>query len=74
MTLREFALSIVNDAQYRATLATRAYAGTLPEEVELFLLELADGRVCPQSANGADPSAPSRTLAVIRPRSREASR
>src|SRR5437773_1007937 len=51
MTLREFARSIVNDPQYRDTVRARANAGTLPEDIELFILELADGRVSPLSAD-----------------------
>jgi hypothetical protein len=66
-SLREFAQSIVNDPQYRDTVTARARAGTLPEEIELFLLELADGRVSPMAADRAPTSAQSRTLALIRP-------
>jgi hypothetical protein len=68
MTLREFAQSIVNDPQYRDTLRSRAAAGTLPEDVELFLLEMADGRVSPLSAGCVPGSTQNpRTLALIRP-------
>ena len=45
MTIQQFAQSIVEDATYRETLRTRAQAGTLPENIELFLLEAADGRL-----------------------------
>ena len=68
MTLKEFALSITNDPAYRETVVTRARAGTLPGEIELFLWELgADGRL-PMSADcvvGAPVQ--SRTLALVRP-------
>ena len=40
MTVSEFALSIVTNREYRASIERRAEAGTLPEEVELLLLEL----------------------------------
>ncbi len=66
MTLRDFAQSIVDDPQYRDTITARARAGTLPEEIELFLLEMADGRVSPLSADFAPPPAQSRTFALIR--------
>jgi hypothetical protein len=67
MTLREFAESIVNDPQYRDTVRVRAKAGTLPEDVELFLLECADGRVSPLSVDRVPTSTQSRTFALIRP-------
>jgi hypothetical protein len=67
MTLREFAQSVIDDPDYRATITTRARAGTLPEEIELFILELADGRVSPLSAECVSGATQSRTLALIRP-------
>lgn len=66
MTLREFAQSVIDDPDYRATITARAREGTLPEEVELFLLEMADGRVSPLSADSARAPAQSRTFALIR--------
>ena len=65
MTLRDFAQSIIDDPQYRETVVARAREGTLPEEVELFLLEMADGRVSPLSADCARAPAQSRTFALI---------
>ena len=67
MTLREFAESIVNDPQYRDTVRARANAGTLPPDIELFVLELADGRVSPLSVDRVPTSTQSPTLALIRP-------
>jgi hypothetical protein len=67
MTLREFAESIVNDPQYRDTVRARARAGTLPVDVELFILELADGRVSPLSVDRVPTYTQSPTLALIRP-------
>lgn len=66
MTLRDFAQSVIDDPDYRATITTRARAGTLPEEIELFILELADGRVSPLSAECVPAPTQSRTLALIR--------
>jgi hypothetical protein len=45
VNLQQFAEQVVNDPQYRQTLIDRARAGTLPPDVEMFLLETADGRV-----------------------------
>ncbi len=66
MTLREFAQSVIDDPQYRETVVARAREGTLPEEIELFILEMADGRVSPLSTDRALAPAQSRTLALIR--------
>jgi hypothetical protein len=66
MTLREFAQSVIDDPDYRSTVTARARAGTLPEEIELFILELADGRVSPLSAECVPAPTQSRTLALIR--------
>lgn len=66
MNLRDFAQSVVNDSQYRDTITARARAGTLPEEIELFLLEMADGRVSPLSVDRVLAPAQSRTFALIR--------
>ena len=63
MNMQEFAESIVNDPQYRATVRTRAFAGTLPPDVELMLLEMADQRW----PAPADRPPQSRTLALVRP-------
>jgi hypothetical protein len=67
MTLREFAQSVIDDPDYRATITARARAGTLPEEIELFILELADGRVSPLSVDCVPGPTQSRTFAVVRP-------
>jgi hypothetical protein len=67
MTLREFAQSVIDDPGYRATVTARARAGTLPEEIELFILELADGRLPPLSVDRVPAATQSRTLALIRP-------
>ncbi len=66
MTLRDFAQSVVNDPQYRESVMARAREGTLPEEVELFLLEMADGRLPALSTDCAPAPAQSRTFALIR--------
>ena len=63
MTLQEFAASIVDDARYRETVRTRAFDGTLPPDVELMLLEMADQRW----PVPADRPPQSRTLALVRP-------
>jgi hypothetical protein len=70
MTLRQFAESIINDPAYRDTVATRARAGTLPPDVELFLLEIADfagerNPVAPRARVRPAPQSP--TLALVRP-------
>jgi hypothetical protein len=67
MTFIEFAQQIVDDPLYRATIITRARAGTLPVDVELFLLETAaDVRLVARKP--AIPTQPpqSPTLALIR--------
>jgi hypothetical protein len=67
MTLREFAQSVIDDPDYRATITTRARAGTLPEEIELFMLEMAGGRTFPSlSAECVPAPTQSVTLALIR--------
>ena len=67
MTLREFAISIVNDEQYRGALRARANAGTLPEDIELFILEMAEGRMTPLSTECVPAPTQSRSFAVVRP-------
>ena len=62
MTLAEFAQTIIDDPGYRASVIARAQAGTLPPDIEMFLLETADGRV-PVSLLPNQ----SRTLALVRP-------
>jgi len=64
MTLHEFAASIVEDSRYRETVRTRAFAGTLPPDVESMLLELADQH-SPVVLHDRPPQ--SRTLALVRP-------
>ena len=63
MSLQEFAESIVNDPRYRDTVRARAFAGTLPSDVELLFLEL-----CEQRRPFVTPDHPrqSRTLALVR--------
>lgn len=60
MTVQDFARQIVDSKEYRATIVARAAAGTLSEELEILLWDLAANRV---------PLTPpqSRTLALIRP-------
>jgi hypothetical protein len=65
MNLSEFALAIVNDPGYRASVVTRAASGNLPVEIEMLLLEMADGRQ-PISVSRAAP-VQSRALAFVRP-------
>ena len=65
MTLQQFAQSMIDDADYRQNVMTRARAGTLPADIELLLLELADGRL-PLSADRAV-GEPARTLTLVRP-------
>lgn len=65
MTLQQLAQTIIDDPAYRETLHARARAGTLPLEVELMLLEVADGRV--PLAIESPPERQSRTLALVRP-------
>jgi hypothetical protein len=69
MTIQEFAQSIIDDPAYRETVRTRALAGTLPPDVELFLLESADGRLPLSKDRDIPAPAPvqSRTFALIRP-------
>jgi hypothetical protein len=62
MNLQEFAESIVNDPRYRETVRARAFDGTLPPDVELMLLEMADQRW----PLAADRPLQSRTLALVR--------
>ena len=66
MTLQQFAQQIVDDPQYRDTITARARDGTLPPDVELFLLETA-ADVRPVGAPRRDASLQSKTLALIRP-------
>ena len=61
MTLQQFAQSIIDDPSYRDSVVTRARAGLLPADVELLLLELADGRLPMSAGRGFAPD-PSTTL------------
>lgn len=65
MTILEFAQTVIADASYREGVIRRAREGVLAPDIELFLLEAADGRV-PVSADVRPPQ--SRTLALIPPR------
>jgi hypothetical protein len=65
MTIQQFAQQIIDDPLYRETITARAQAGTLPPDVELFLLESADGRVPLADVRSVSPQ--SRTFAVVRP-------
>jgi hypothetical protein len=64
ITMQEFAKSLVDDPAYRDTIRLRALAGTLPTEIEMMVLELAQERV-PMTV--PDDAPQSRTLALIRP-------
>jgi|RhiMetdeSRZDD1v2_1073273.scaffolds.fasta_scaffold2603435_2 hypothetical protein len=44
-TPQEFARSIIEDPQYRQTIVARAAAGTLSEELEILIWDLASNRV-----------------------------
>ena len=67
MTIQEFCASVVADAAYRANLLERARKGTLSEEIELFILEMADGRVPPMPRPALRAATQGPTLALIRP-------
>jgi hypothetical protein len=67
MTIRQFAQTIIDDPAYRETVKTRAQAGTLPLDVEMFLLEMADGRQPVSADRAGGESVQSRTLALVRP-------
>lgn len=47
MTFQEFAKAIIDDPVYRQRIVARAAAGTLPEEVELAILDAASNRLPP---------------------------
>ena len=47
MTLQEFALLVITDPAYRQSVIARAAAGTLPEDVELAILDAAANRIAP---------------------------
>jgi hypothetical protein len=64
MTLHDFALQVTTDALYRDTITARARAGTLPPDIELFLLEVS---VDLRPVARRDAPVQSRTFAVIRP-------
>jgi hypothetical protein len=70
MTIGDFARSVIEDPTYRESVLARARAGTLPIEVEVFLLEefqLASGRAPVTAMHGSLELGQSRTLALIRP-------
>jgi hypothetical protein len=67
MTVHEFCASVIADPAYRANLLERARKGTLSEEIELFILEMADGRVPPMPSAPQRAAAQGPTLALIRP-------
>jgi hypothetical protein len=66
MTLSEFAESIISDPEYRTSVVSRARAGTLAPDIELLLLELADGRL-PIALERSGTTSPARALALVRP-------
>jgi hypothetical protein len=53
MTLQELAVAIINDPAYRQSIVARAAAGTLPEEVELAILDAAANRMPPRAPHSA---------------------
>ena len=61
-TFQQFAQSIRDSAEYRETVRIRAHTGMLPPDVEVYLLEMADGRL----PVAADEPMQSRTLALVR--------
>jgi hypothetical protein len=67
MTLQEFAERVVCSDAYRASVIARAAAGTLPADVELFLLELADGRTPLAAGRAGAAPVQGPTLALLRP-------
>jgi hypothetical protein len=81
VTFEDFARSVRDSAEYRESVKKRAIEGRLPPDVELFLLEMADGRVPlaadAQMVDGRNPVSADRpvatgvrqgpTLALIRP-------
>ncbi len=67
MTIQQFAQQIIDDPQYRATIQARAVAGTLPPDVELFLLETAADLRPFVTASRLVMPPQSRTFALIRP-------
>lgn len=70
MTISEFARTVIEDPAYRESIVARAKAGTLPEAIELFLLEefqLADGRLPASVARSGAAPEQSKTFALVRP-------
>jgi len=45
MTIEQFARAVIDDPAYRQSIVTRAAAGTLPEELELFIWDMASTRM-----------------------------
>lgn len=70
MTFEDFARSVRDSPEYRESVRIRACAGTLPPDVELFLLEMADGRMPMAADRSAGEPVQSRTLALVRPSAR----
>jgi hypothetical protein len=72
MTLQEFAQRVVSSDAYRESVVARAAAGTLPADVEIFILELADGRmpVAAELGGAASARAP---LSLVRPSAAQSS-
>jgi hypothetical protein len=84
MTFQQWAATVRDSDEYRDSVRRRLVAGTLPPDVELFLLEAADGRLPAsmdaQMADGRKPVSADRpnapglrqgpTLALIRPSAR----
>lgn len=70
MTVSELARRVMEDPAYATSVVARAQAGTLPVEVELFLLEefqLADGSRLPAPRPAGAAPVQSGTFAVVRP-------
>ena len=70
MTISDFARTVIEDPAYRASVVARAQAGTLPVEIEMFLLEefqLAGGSG-QATSGGAGSSAPAQgpSFALLR--------
>ena len=70
MTIGELARRVMEDPAYADSVVARAQAGTLPVEIEMFLLEefqLAGGSRLPTSRVAGSAPAQSPTFALVRP-------
>jgi hypothetical protein len=70
MTFQQFAADIRDSAEYRETVRQRAFSGQLPPDVEVYLLEMADGRTPVSADRVGEPVRQGPTLALIRPSAR----